>query len=181
MFSRDDTSLNVRNDPVSMVLSGRKHQREMCEGLELLADQLGNYADQRLCSMLLQFLRLELPVQHRDEEAVFDLLRGRQAGDSIITGWIEQAVLEHRRHIDYALELAEPLSQLAADGRPKQIEALGYMLRCAFESMRRHLDWEEITLFSGFVQLVDENESQILAAKIARNHSLSAPYLRAID
>ena len=180
MVSSHDTSYLDRDDPVSMVLSERKHQREMCEGLELLADQLADHADQRLCTMLLQFLRNELPVHHRDEEAVFDLLRGREGDDSIVTRWIEQAVLEHRRHIDYALELVEPLSQLAADGRLTQIEALGYMLRCAFESMRRHLDWEEITIFSGFVQLVGENERQILVAKLARNHSVCAPYLRSI-
>lgn len=180
MVSRDDTSLIDGEDPISLVLSARKHQREMCEGLELLADQLADHADQRLCSRLLQFLSDELPVHHRDEEAIFDLLRGREGDDSIVTCWIEYAVLEHRRHIDYALELVEPLSQLAADGRLKQIEALGYMLRCAFESMRRHLDWEDITLFSGFVPLVGKDESQILAAKIARNHSLSAPYLRTI-
>ena len=180
MVSRDDTSLIDRGDPISTVLSGRKHQREMCEGLELLADQLADHADQRLCSTLLQFLRDELPVHHRDEEAVFDLLRGREGDESIVRCWIEQAVLEHRRHIDYALELVEPLSHLAAEGRLKQIEALGYMLRCAFESMRRHLDWEEITIFSGFVQLVGENERQILVAKLARNHSVCAPYLRSI-
>ena len=181
MVSRNYASLNDGSDPISIVLSGRKHQRQMCEGLELLADQLADHADQRLCSMLLQFLRLELPVHQRDEEAVYDLLRGREEDDTIVTRWIDQALLEHCRHIDYALELAEPLSKLAADGSLKQIEALGYMLRCAFESMRRHLDWEDITLFSGVVQVVDEGESQILAAKIARNHSATAQYLRVID
>jgi hemerythrin-like domain-containing protein len=180
-MAQKDPSLIAENDPISIVLKGRWRQREMCDGLELLADQLANDVDQHLCSSLLQFFSLELPIHHSDEEAIYDLVRDREAGDTMAARWIEQALLEHRRHNDYAHELAEPLSQLAANGRVRQAEALGYLLRCAFESIRRHLDWEELTLFSGYVQFLDADEIQILAARIARNHSASDPHLRLIE
>ena len=49
--------------------------------------------------------------------------------------------IETYRH---AIEIAEELAQFVEDGRPRNPEMLGYMLRGFFVSQRRHIAWENM-------------------------------------
>lgn len=175
-----DTSLGDANDPLSIVLSGREQQRKMCDRLEAIADHLANGVDRESCLSILDVFSNGLPIFLRDEEAVYELLRLREGENGYVAKWIDHAISEHRQHEDYALELADPLAEIASGLQGRDLDVVGYMLRCAFENIRRHLDWEDITVLGGFVELVTHEDKQTLAAKLARNRATHRSHLRLI-
>jgi hypothetical protein len=154
-----------------LVLEGRRYQQAFCDHLELLADQLGQRLDHQLARTCRGYLARDLIVHQMDEEAVFELLK-RQQASLPISRLINLAVAEHERHRDYAIEVSEGLDELSQGGPHPNPEALGYLLRATFESMRQHLEWEEATLFQDARHAMAAAPNHDLAKHLSRNRQV---------
>lgn len=66
-----------------------------------------------------------------------------------------------------ALELADILESLAQGGALREAEALGYMLRECFESLRRRADWIEAAILPQLDPLLDEAVLRGLGERLA--------------
>lgn len=168
-----------QNDPLTVITRGHRRQRKICDELECIADQLGGHLDVQLCSSVLKNLRHEVPLYHRDEEVLFNLLMKREPEDYILTKCIELAIFEHSTIEQYAFELAEPLSNIHPGMVLKDVEATGYMLRCCFEITRQHLRWEEAIFLGGRLDAIRAADMTALQAGLIRNrHDLPGCSLR---
>ena len=167
-----------RSEALSLIMQERSRQRDFCDELEQIADQLGGPVDPRLCTVALQRLRHGMPLYHRDEEVLFDILRTHEEDDGVIATWVELVVSEHAVQEYYLFELAEPLSDMGAGKRLRDNHAVGYMLRCCFQGIRTHLNWEEATLLRDRLHVIADAHAEKLAAGIARNRRVLARHLR---
>lgn len=158
-----------QHDPLSIITCGRNRQFEICDEMERIADQLGGPIDVQQCSSVFNSLRQELPLYHRDEEALFNLLAERKADGKVVAKWNELAASEHSAIESYAFELAEPLGSIIAGNALDNVEAAGYLLRCCFEITRHHLRWEDVTLLDGWQYAVQGADMVVLQASLVRN------------
>lgn len=168
-------------DALSIVIQGRRHQRNLCDDLEQIADQLGGPVDPRLCSSVLQRLHHDMQLYHRDEEVLFDVLRTHEEHDGVIARCIVLVLSEHAMHESYLFELAEPLGDMSAGKQIRDTHAVGYMLRCCFDGIRRHLNWEDAALLGDRLNVISDADAEILAVGFARNRSQLARRLRVAD
>jgi hemerythrin-like domain-containing protein len=115
----------------------------LCDALENIADGLPSGVDHRLCRQVLDMLRDDVPLHHRDEErGLFPLIERRATPGDNIHAILVRLAFEHATDESYAGELIECLETLCA-GQPLSNPGMaGYMLRGFFESYRRHIYWE---------------------------------------
>ena len=174
-----EKSIADKNGSLSVIAHERSRLHEICDELELIADQLGGQVNVQLYKSILNSLRDELPLYHRDEEALFNLLLERKPADKVLAKRIELAVSEHSTIESYAFELAEPIGNVIAGNDLSNVEAAGYLLRCCFEITRQHLRWEDVTLFGGREYAIKGADKIALKASLIRNrHNLPAGVLR---
>lgn len=162
----------------SLLLGGRSAQRWMCRTLEEVADSLGGPIDEIACKHLLASLENDLPLCHQDEEAVFDVLGADAPADGLLAKCIGLAKAEHEIHELYFIELSEPLEDLSLGRKPESLSATGYLFRCFFEGVRRHLDWEDAVLLGEALESLSDSDVQVLEARFARNRSTVSRHLR---
>ncbi len=160
-----------------MIVQDRSIQRTICDNLEQIADQLGGPVDSDLCLSVLQSLENDLPLYHLDEELFFSVLCSQDENDQALANFAELATAEHRINETYFFELAEPLSEIGTGGERYNINTVGYMLRCCFEGLRRHLNWEDAALVNGRIETLSEPGLKTLEAGLARNRSISLRHL----
>jgi hemerythrin-like domain-containing protein len=116
---------------------------QLCDTLEHIADGLPNDVDRRLCAEVVNALRHEVPLHHRDEECgLFPLIERRALASDNIHDILARLALEHVTDEGFAAELIESLETLGSGERVHNPEMVGYMLRSFFESYRRHLHRE---------------------------------------
>ena len=156
-------------DPLMIIAQERGSQRKVCDDLEQIADQLGGLVDQGLCRSVLSRLSKDLPLYHKDEEVLFDVLRSRDECDVFVQKCIGIAVEEHSSNEFLLFDIAEPLGALSEGGDVRNIHVLGYMLRCCFQGIRRHLDWEDATLLGERLISFRSAEIEALRTGLARN------------
>ena len=60
--------------PLALLKRIRATQRQLCDNLEAIANQLPDDVDLSVCRSAWDCLRLDLPLFHRDEEVFFELL-----------------------------------------------------------------------------------------------------------
>jgi hypothetical protein len=162
--------LQDRDNPLNILTRCRQSVRELCGDLESLADQLGGrHLAPAACRSVLSRLRSDLPLCHRNEELLFRLLVSRSAGPASLTRCVEVAIAEHSRAETCTTELAEPLT----DAREGLLEwnpnALGYLMRHCFETIARHLDWEDAAIFSELDENMSPLEMRVLREGFRRN------------
>jgi len=168
---------SVSTDPLSVIVQNRTTQRTICDNLEQIADQLGGPVDHDLCLSVLQRLENDLPLYHLDEELFFSVLCSQNETDQTLAKLAELATAEHRINEMYFFELAEPLSDIGTGGERYNINTVGYMLRCCFEGLRRHLNWEDAVLVHGHLEMLTGPGLKTLEAGLARNRSNSLRHL----
>lgn len=168
----------VVTDPLSVMLKGRGVQRTVCDHLETIADQLGGPVDRELCGSVLRSLETELPLYQLDEEVFFSVICAQNENDRALARLAELATAEHRTHEAYFFELAEPLGDIGAGGKLYNVHTVGYMLRCCFETLRRHLNWEDVVLVDPRLETFTEPSLSALAQGLARNRSARSLHLR---
>ena len=172
---------NAKYAPVAMIIAERDEQREICEHLERLADDLIGPIDRNACGILLNRLNNDFQLYQRDEEALFDVLSTHEQPDAYIVKCVELAKLDHKIYESYLFELSEPLTDMAEGRRLGNADAVGYMLRCFFESIRRHMSWEDAVLLDERVGCISDEDAARLEVRLTRNRSLISHHLRLVD
>ena len=94
----------------------------------------------------------------------------RQAdGGATLRGIVSNVCLEHAIHDCYADEFYEVLALLHAGSEARNPDMIGYMLRCCFETIRRHLEWEDLTLMPLAKQVLTVADLTSLSETLAEN------------
>ncbi len=114
-------------------------QNMLCDLLEQIADSIPGAVDRGLCETLAAELGpLMRSIHQFEEQTLFPFAAGvQQAAETV-------ARLRHE-HIEdecFAEEVTDALHDLSHREHPENPEAIGYMLRGFFESMRRHVAFE---------------------------------------
>ncbi len=164
-------------DPIAIVLEERRQQREICDALESIADQLRGNVSIPLCKLVLRRLDQDLPLYLKDEVALAEILLSHHGEPSFAKQCLELVKSEHLAQEAFALELQEPLTEICQGKVYRRINMIGYALRCCFEGMRRHLDWEDLVLFGDRLEN-QPIDTTLLTARLARNRSQDARHLR---
>ena len=129
--------------PLSVVAVFQSHlvwQEDLCTALEALADSLPARFDTHSAKVLVSGLHPTLFQAHRfEEEVAFPILLARHI-DLAIT--LDRLRGEHIEDQDRAIELQEAVADLVQDRSRRNAEVVGYMLRCLFSGLRRHLALE---------------------------------------
>jgi hypothetical protein len=108
----------------------------LCEGLETLADALPGRIDAALCHHLIERLEPSLKkLQAAERVLLFPLLASAPEA-------VERRGTAHAIDAAAAAEVADALrAMMRGEARPSP-DALGYLLRSFFDSMRRHVATE---------------------------------------
>ncbi|WP_353185244.1 hemerythrin domain-containing protein [Bosea sp. (in: a-proteobacteria)] len=119
---------------------GHARMLEACEALEKIADDLPAHVDRMRCLMLANSLVPLIEACHRfEEQFVFPVFAISQRNAVIVS----RLRAEHVQDRCAAEDLSEAL-RAYGEGRPiANPEAFGYMLRALFDSMRRHIAFEQ--------------------------------------
>ena len=119
--------------------SAHRHKLSLCDAMEEIADALPGQVDRLKCVIVATSLVPLLRECHRfEEQAIFPAFARLSDADRIVV----RLRAEHLEDQSSAEDLSE---RLLAHGYGRPIdnpEALGYMLRALFESMRRHIAFE---------------------------------------
>jgi len=139
-------------DAVSLDWLKKAHdaQLTLCEALEEIADSLPANINRQKCIYAAKSLVPLVNGIHRyEEEALFPLLERLQAGDRQLADAIARLKFEHVEDECFAEELTDTLTRLGSGDRSVNAEAAGYMLRGFFESIRRHIAFEQQFVLRG--------------------------------
>ena len=124
----------------------RSDQRELCDAMELIANQLPDNVDIELYEHIHEKLHLNLPIYHENEEALFAYINRHESSLIDVPPILRCVRLEHATHDCFADEIYEFLGVLRAGSGVREPSTIGYMLRSCFHSIRRHMTWEDLIL-----------------------------------
>lgn len=136
-------------------------QLKLCKELENIADSLGGQVDRYQCTVIADELERVMNDAHKFEKGIlFPALKHvmsmndtTQSLQSPKSGFLIQLENEHEDDVCLAGEVVEALNQLADDPAKISPDAIGYLLRGFFVSLRRHLALEEQVLRSVMPEL----------------------------
>lgn len=156
-------------NPLDRIMAEHRYQLDLCDTLEMIADGLPDSVDRRLVAEAVGVLQRGLtPHFKAEEQFLFPLLRTKGSGDPSLIAALDQLEAEHTRDDDISSELVEELDVLAAQGRARNPEMLGYMLRGFFEGQRRHIAWENSVIMPAARRLLSDLDLKELAGRQAR-------------
>ena len=162
-----------QTDPLEVILNERQQIREICNGLEAIADSLLDGVNATFCQMVLRRLTDDLPVYLKDEEALIDALRSNS--DTLVDVRECRKLVKgsHEWQEAYVHELTDPLIELIEKGRVQKADMVGYALRCCFDSIRHHMDWEDLFIFHNRLNS-KSIDTPALRSNLARNRQNAA-------
>lgn len=130
-------------DLLDRLNADRSLQTEICATLEILADSLPGPIDRKLAERLRSIMETGW-AEHVgfQESVVFPILQRYHAGLPLITYQIDELQSEHASVAGSTHELSEQLDLLRR-GTQLNVNMFGYMLRCTFKELRKHLDCEQ--------------------------------------
>lgn len=155
-------------DPISVLQSEFSVQSQLCDLLELIADNLPLDVDPGDLRAALPLLKRGL--QHHvflQEQLLFPVLRARATIEDKIDSILGQVEREHAIDQCLAVEIGEDLEILQHTGTPQNPNMLGYMLRSFFENQRRHMAWEAHVVLPLARQLLSQSDRERLASLMA--------------
>ncbi|WP_417519446.1 hemerythrin domain-containing protein [Minwuia sp.] len=121
--------------------------RHICDELERVADALPDMPTASVIGTLVLALRVGIPAHCTEEERAFRTWLGTGPEPSgPHRRALERLTSEHSENEPLGHELAEALETVQAEGRIRNPDALGYLIRLYFHTMRRHVEWEEYIL-----------------------------------
>lgn len=128
--------------PVAVMKRAHFEKLRLCEALEEIADSLPGQVDRLKCLGIANTLVPLLREVHRyEEEMVFPAYRAA-AGCDVETSTLQRLRAEHIEDECFADEVTEALLAVGHGKAVSNAEALGFMLRGLFETMRRHIAFE---------------------------------------
>lgn len=139
-------------DAVSLDWLKKAHdaQLTLCTALEEIADSLPANINRQKCIYAAKSLIPLINGIHRyEEEALFPMLETRNTGERELADTIARLKFEHVEDECFAEELTDTLTRLGSGDGTVNAEAAGYMLRGFFESIRRHIAFEQQFMLRG--------------------------------
>lgn len=132
-----------RRTPCRDIASAHEAKLELCDELEAIADGLPDRLDRRLCLIAAETLPVLVSQSHAYEEKyVFPAFQRNGANRAARRMTVKRLKMEHVEDECAAQDLADILASVGQGGPVDNPEALGFMLRAFFESMRRHIAFE---------------------------------------
>src|SRR5690606_21421397 len=136
------------DDSASAILSDCarvwQEQRLLCDTLEEIADSLPDRIDRQACMHAARVLPALVSRAHRvEEDGLFAALERLGPAPLDVGPTLSRLRLEHQGDQCFAEELSEVLMSFGRSAPIHDAEALGYMLRGFFETLRRHIATEE--------------------------------------
>ncbi len=125
-------------------------QLDLCQRLEDLADQLPSKVDTRAATILANRLQSTLRRCHQLEETV--IFPALLTADTDVHGILDRLRKEHQEDEDHACDVRDTIRAFVTAGNWDGAENLGYMLRCQFVSLRRHLAFDRDYVLPRFQQ-----------------------------
>ncbi|MEQ8824647.1 MAG: hemerythrin domain-containing protein [Filomicrobium sp.] len=158
------------DDPIAVFEMEHDWKLELCDALELIADGLPNTAQPALCRSVVHVLRVGLP-QHvaLEEQLLFPALRRSSQFGVDCERVLRALEQEHESDDPFAHEIADELEQLAGGDKPRNSEMLGYMLRGFFIPLRRHINWENVTVLPTARRVLSPDQKMELASHLNDN------------
>ncbi|OJU85095.1 MAG: hypothetical protein BGO06_23205 [Shinella sp. 65-6] len=139
-------------DAVSLDWLKKAHdaQLTLCTALEEIADSLPANINRQKCIYAAKSLIPLINGIHRyEEEALFPMLQTTGSGNQELADAIARLKFEHVEDECFAEELTDTLPRLGSGDGTVNAEAAGYMLRGFFESIRRHIAFEQQFMLRG--------------------------------
>ena len=133
-------------DAVSLDWLKKAHdaQLALCTALEEIADSLPANVNRQKCIYAAKSLIPLVSGVHRyEEDAVFPLIESQASDDGELASSIARLKFEHVEDECFAEELTDTLTRLGSGDDTVNAETAGYMLRGFFESIRRHIAFEQ--------------------------------------
>lgn len=120
----------------------------LCDELEAIADSLPLYVDRFTCLNVASQLLPALRQSHRYEEQVlFPAFERGEESNVQIRRSVQRLRAEHIYDEGAAEEITDALMWIGRGGDIANPEALGFMLRAFFDTVRRHIAFEREHLF----------------------------------
>lgn len=161
----DDVPLCTIPDPIALLEEEHELQRELCNVLEALADDLPTGFDKGLATVAVAILEGSMERHMRlEEEGLFPLLRECVADTDPIHSAMRCLEEEHGRDSGSLVEITDVLKAAIQKNAVENAEMLGYMLRGFFECLRRHVAWEDRVLIPTARSVLSSHELSKLQA-----------------
>nr|ACF98080.1 hypothetical protein [uncultured bacterium 1042] len=129
--------------PAAVMKRAHGEKLRICDALEEIADSLPDQIDRLKCigvaSALLPLLRR---VHRYEEEVLFPAYETARGSSFDGAASIHRLRVEHLEDECFADEVTEVLMAIGHGGAIENPEALGFMLRGLFETVRRHIAFE---------------------------------------
>lgn len=167
---RSDRLQELHDDPIGFFEVEHEWKLALCDALELIADGLPHSTNGSLCRMAVSVLTTALP-RHAEleEQLLFPMLRRSDSIGSECERVLVELEQEHASDEPFAHEIAEALEELSQGGRPRNSEMLGYMLRGFFVPLRRHVEWENVTILPLARRVLSVDDKSRLAARLVED------------
>lgn len=154
-------------DPLAVIAEEHALHLELCDLLEVIANNLPSAIDPALAEVALSIMQTAIPRHTRlEEEALFPLLRARCGPDDPIRSALECLEHEHERDAGVVQEISEALAAATKPGNPTNASMLGYILRGYFDGQRRHIAWEETVILPAARNMLTNQDLRSLQAWI---------------
>lgn len=121
---------------------------QLCDRLESIADSLPYHVDKLVCIRVASRLLPLLRESHRyEEEVLFPVFERDTLAHPARRATVLRLKSEHVYDEGAAEEICERLMWIARGGEIDNPEALGFMLRAFFDTVRRHVAFEKEYVF----------------------------------
>ena len=134
--------------PLMTMKRAHDEKLQMCKALEAIADALPDGVDRIECLRLANALVPTLRNIHRyEEKVIFPAFQAARGDSTARRNTIRRLCAEHIEDECFADEVTEILLGLGHGKPVENPEAVGFMLRGLFETMRRHIAFEAEHVF----------------------------------
>ncbi len=141
--ARSDMASESDLSPLTLMRRAHRNQLVLCDAIEGIADRLPGNADPiqclRIASMLVPLLR---GIHRYEEDVIFKSFEELSPDEESSARSIQRLRAEHVEDECLADEITEALLAIGHGDQIRNPEALGYMMRTFFETMRRHIAFE---------------------------------------
>ena len=128
------------SDPLSRFDDCLTRQFKLCQALETVADSLPSRVDTRAATILADRLHPTLRQCHRMEETIIFPVLLISAPQMRLM--LDRLRKEHFEDEDHACDVQDAVMAFVTNQTRADAEEIGYMLRCLFVSLRRHLAFD---------------------------------------
>lgn len=145
---------------LDMLCATHRDQLALCAALEAIADSLPNDIDRPACINAARALGPLITHAHAlEEDVIFPALESRWQQLTGLGHTLERLRFEHLEDICFSEELFDALMAYGRGVDTPSPDAFGYMLRGFFESLRRHIAFEQEVIVPLF-RLTASGESE---------------------